>query len=98
MVLDCNYRPAIKGPPKFSKHPPYCNSGELPRESAPAKLFSISCIFMDAIQQQPKSPQTRRCPMPNIDTLFWDIGGVVLTNGWDRGSRKAAAENFPSRL
>src|SRR5256885_10410332 len=22
--------------------------------------------------------------MPNIDTLFWDIGGVVLTNGWDR--------------
>ena len=32
--------------------------------------------------------------MPNIDTLFWDIGGVVLTNGWDRGSRKAAAETF----
>jgi len=32
--------------------------------------------------------------MPDIDTLFWDIGGVVLTNGWDRGSRKAAAETF----
>src|SRR6266566_2997351 len=32
--------------------------------------------------------------MPNIDTLFWDIGGVVLTNGWDRGSRKVAAETF----
>jgi putative hydrolase of the HAD superfamily len=29
-----------------------------------------------------------------ITTLFWDIGGVVLTNGWDRGSRKAAAEAF----
>jgi putative hydrolase of the HAD superfamily len=29
-----------------------------------------------------------------ITTLFWDIGGVVLTNGWDRGSRRAAAETF----
>lgn len=32
--------------------------------------------------------------MPEITTLFWDIGGVILTNGWDRGSRKAAAEAF----
>lgn len=32
--------------------------------------------------------------MPDINTVFWDIGGVVLTNGWDRGSRKAAAETF----
>ena len=32
--------------------------------------------------------------MPNITTLFWDIGGVVLTNGWDRGSRKDAASAF----
>ncbi|HVO56580.1 MAG TPA: HAD-IA family hydrolase [Dongiaceae bacterium] len=32
--------------------------------------------------------------MPGITTLFWDIGGVVLTNGWDRNSRKAAAEAF----
>ena len=32
--------------------------------------------------------------MPEITTLFWDIGGVVLTNGWDRNSRKAAAEAF----
>jgi len=29
-----------------------------------------------------------------ITTLFWDIGGVILTNGWDRGSRKAAADAF----
>jgi putative hydrolase of the HAD superfamily len=29
-----------------------------------------------------------------ITTLFWDIGGVVLTNGWDRGSRKEAASVF----
>lgn len=32
--------------------------------------------------------------MAEITTLFWDIGGVILTNGWDRQSRKAAAEAF----
>lgn len=32
--------------------------------------------------------------MAGITTLFWDIGGVILTNGWDRVSRKQAAEAF----
>lgn len=32
--------------------------------------------------------------MPQITTLFWDIGGVILTNGWDRESRKEAAVTF----
>ncbi len=32
--------------------------------------------------------------MAEITTLFWDIGGVILTNGWDRGSRKEAAVAF----
>lgn len=32
--------------------------------------------------------------MPKITTLFWDIGGVILTNGWDRESRKEAAATF----
>ena len=32
--------------------------------------------------------------MATISTLFWDIGGVILTNGWDRGSRKEAAVAF----
>ena len=27
-------------------------------------------------------------------TLFWDIGGVILTNGWDRASRREAATVF----
>lgn len=26
--------------------------------------------------------------------VFFDIGGVLATNGWDRGSRKLAVENF----
>jgi len=29
-----------------------------------------------------------------ITTLFLDIGGVLLTNGWDRNSRKRACEKF----
>lgn len=29
-----------------------------------------------------------------ITTLFLDIGGVLLTDGWDRDSRKMAAETF----
>lgn len=32
--------------------------------------------------------------MSEITTLFWDIGGVILTNGWDHVSRKLAAEKF----
>ena len=29
-----------------------------------------------------------------ITTLFLDIGGVLLTNGWDRKARRRAAETF----
>ena len=29
-----------------------------------------------------------------VETLFLDIGNVLLTNGWDRGSRKLAAAHF----
>ncbi len=32
--------------------------------------------------------------MANVEALFWDNGGVVLTNGWDRGARKRAVEKF----
>ncbi len=32
--------------------------------------------------------------MPEIEALFWDNGGVILTNGWDRGARKRAVEKF----
>ena len=30
----------------------------------------------------------------SINTIFTDIGGVLLTNGWDRGSRRKAIELF----
>lgn len=32
--------------------------------------------------------------LTEITTLFWDIGGVILTNGWDRGSRRDATTAF----
>ena len=30
----------------------------------------------------------------SITTLFLDIGGVLLSNGWDHHARKRAAMNF----
>jgi len=32
--------------------------------------------------------------LSKITTLFWDIGGVILTNGWDTRARREAAETF----
>ena len=33
-----------------------------------------------------------------ITTLFLDVGGVLLTNGWDHQSRKRAAIHFKLNL
>lgn len=33
-----------------------------------------------------------------ITTLFLDIGGVLLTDGWDRHARKRAATTFTLEL
>ena len=32
--------------------------------------------------------------MPAISAIFFDVGGVVLTNGWDRHSRRHLADHF----
>ena len=32
--------------------------------------------------------------MSEISTLFFDLGGVLLTNGWDRNSRRHCVESF----
>ena len=29
-----------------------------------------------------------------VNRIFWDLGGVVLTNGWDREARQRAAARF----
>jgi putative hydrolase of the HAD superfamily len=32
--------------------------------------------------------------LPNITALFWDVGGVLLTNAWDREQRRRTLEHF----
>ncbi|MCU1303558.1 MAG: hydrolase [Candidatus Sulfotelmatobacter sp.] len=37
---------------------------------------------------------TEASRLPAIHTIFWDVGGVLLTNAWDRSERAAALEHF----
>jgi putative hydrolase of the HAD superfamily len=32
--------------------------------------------------------------MPKLSLLLWDVGGVLLSNGWDHAARAAAAQHF----
>jgi putative hydrolase of the HAD superfamily len=32
--------------------------------------------------------------MSNVVALFWDVGGVILSNGWDGSARSEAARRF----
>ncbi len=32
--------------------------------------------------------------LPQISAIFWDVGGVLLTDAWDRSQRKRALEQF----
>lgn len=32
--------------------------------------------------------------MAEVTALFWDVGGVILSNGWDRTARAEAAKKF----
>jgi putative hydrolase of the HAD superfamily len=32
--------------------------------------------------------------LPQISTIFWDVGGVLLTNAWDRAQRERALDQF----
>lgn len=32
--------------------------------------------------------------LPEIKALFWDVGGVLLSNAWDRSQREAVLEKF----
>ena len=36
----------------------------------------------------------RRNLLPQITAIFWDVGGVLLTNAWDREQRQRALEHF----
>ncbi len=32
--------------------------------------------------------------MPHISAIFWDVGGVLLSNAWDRAQRENALQQF----
>jgi putative hydrolase of the HAD superfamily len=32
--------------------------------------------------------------MSDVTAIFWDVGGVILSNGWDRAARADAAKKF----
>ena len=32
--------------------------------------------------------------MAEISTILWDVGGVLLTNGWDHTERAAVLQHF----
>jgi len=32
--------------------------------------------------------------LPQITAIFWDVGGVLLSNAWDREQRRHALEHF----
>jgi putative hydrolase of the HAD superfamily len=32
--------------------------------------------------------------MADVTALFWDVGGVILSNGWDRAARAEASKKF----
>jgi len=32
--------------------------------------------------------------LPKITAIFWDVGGVLLTNAWDRAQRQRALKQF----
>jgi len=32
--------------------------------------------------------------LPQISAIFWDVGGVLLSNAWDRSQRERAREQF----
>jgi putative hydrolase of the HAD superfamily len=32
--------------------------------------------------------------LPQISAIFWDVGGVLFTNAWDRAQREQALEQF----
>jgi putative hydrolase of the HAD superfamily len=36
----------------------------------------------------------REAQMSPFDVILFDVGGVLLTNGWDHGERRAAVERF----
>ncbi len=48
----------------------------------------------EAIASAANGDAVNDAPMRDVTTLFWDIGGVILSNGWDESARDEAARRF----
>jgi putative hydrolase of the HAD superfamily len=60
----------------------------------PSSRSAIKALFgLTSGRQLPHSQLVEASNMP-ITALFLDLGGVLLTNGWDRKSRELAAKTF----
>lgn len=64
-------------------------------DPAPYFLFGERIVKGVAADGVDRGQMKRVSP---ITTLFLDIGGVLLTNGWDRHARRQAATNFKLEL
>jgi putative hydrolase of the HAD superfamily len=53
-----------------------------------ARCAEIQSYEYDRAQREKESP------MLSFDVILFDVGGVLLTNGWDHGERAAAAAKF----
>src|SRR6202022_1944978 len=56
--------------------------------------FEDSSKLCGIYQFNPSFQIWRIAFLAEITTMFWDIGGVLLTNGWGRASRLEAAKVF----
>lgn len=67
-------------------------SCEAPHDLANTSALSSPKSFRIIPQSLPN--QTPEITLPKITALFWDVGGVLLSNAWDRTQRKQALDHF----
>jgi putative hydrolase of the HAD superfamily len=54
-----------------------------------AKAHSATCKIFSCAQSQ-----LRRTALAKISAIFWDVGGVLLSNAWDREQRQRTLKQF----
>ncbi len=57
-------------------------------------LKSAAFAILVRLQYSSHALDTGGSALPDVTALFWDVGGVILSNGWDREARLTAARKF----
>ena len=60
-----------------------------PAQNGPGVPHLLACKISHSSQSQSGGP-----PLATITALFWDVGGVLLTNAWDHEERQRALQQF----